>query len=80
LHQLERIECEIDNHTDKSYIVRISPYRSLDGDNDGVVLTFFDNTAQHRVNSQLEEAKLAAESANLAKSVAFTLPASYGDD
>jgi hypothetical protein len=50
------------------YIVRINPYRSLDCGNEGVVITFFDNTAQHRIREELREAKIAAESANLAKS------------
>jgi signal transduction histidine kinase len=51
----------------ESYIVRINPYRALEGGNDGVVLTFFDNTAQHRVEEQLRQAKIVAESANVAK-------------
>ena len=68
LASLQRIECEVDSDTGESFIVRINPYRSIDGDNEGAVLTFFNNTAQHRVAKELREAKLVAESANLAKS------------
>jgi two-component system CheB/CheR fusion protein len=63
----QRIEREVCSDSDKSFIVRINQYRSLDGGHDGVVLTFFDNTAQHLIKEQLREAKSAAESANLAK-------------
>jgi two-component system CheB/CheR fusion protein len=67
LTSLERVEREVSSDTDESYIVRINPYRALDGGNDGVVLTFFGNTVQHRIEEQLREAKIVAESANLAK-------------
>lgn len=67
LDSLERVEREVASTTGESYIVRINPYRSLDGGRDGAVLTFFDNTAQHRVEGELREAKVIAESANLAK-------------
>src|SRR5688572_24839010 len=63
----QRIEREAGSDTGAWYIVRINPYRSLDGGNDGAVLTFFDNTAQHRVEEQLWAASTAAETANLAK-------------
>jgi two-component system, chemotaxis family, CheB/CheR fusion protein len=68
LDSLERFECEVESDTGESFIVRINPYRSMDDHNEGAVLTFFDNTAQHRVKNALEEARLIAESANLAKS------------
>jgi two-component system CheB/CheR fusion protein len=67
LASLERIDREVVSDTGQSYIVRINRYRSLDGGHDGVVLTFFENTSQHRVEEELREAKIAAESANLAK-------------
>jgi two-component system CheB/CheR fusion protein len=67
LRSLQRIECEVDSETDESYIVRINPYRSLDGANEGAVLTFFDNTVQHRISKELQAAKVTAETANLAK-------------
>jgi two-component system CheB/CheR fusion protein len=67
LRSQQRLEREVESDAGDSYIVRINSYRSLDGANDGVVLTFFDNTAQHRVGEELREAKIAAESANLAK-------------
>jgi signal transduction histidine kinase len=57
----------VESENGESFIVRINPYRSLDGGHDGAVLTFFNNTAQHRINEELLEAKTAAESANLAK-------------
>jgi two-component system CheB/CheR fusion protein len=62
-----RIEREVTSETGASYIVRINPYRSLESGYDGAVLTFFDNTRQHRVERELREAKIAAERANLAK-------------
>ena len=62
-----RIERETESDAGKWYIARISPYRSLEGGNDGVVLTFFDNTVQHRIRNELGEAKAVAERANLAK-------------
>jgi two-component system, chemotaxis family, CheB/CheR fusion protein len=49
LESLRAVEREVASDTGEWYIVRINPYRSLDGGPDGAVLTFFDNTAQHRV-------------------------------
>jgi two-component system, chemotaxis family, CheB/CheR fusion protein len=63
----ERLEQEVTSHDGKCWIFRINPYRSFDGDADGVVLTFFDNTAQHMAREELTHAKLSAESANTAK-------------
>lgn len=68
LTSLERIECEVESDTGESFIVRINPYRSVDDDNEGAIVTLFDNTVQHRAAKELKEAKLIAESANLAKS------------
>ena len=68
LESLDKIEQEVRSDTGESYIVRISPYRSPDGGHDGVVLTFFNNSAQHRVEEELREAKLIAEAANRSKS------------
>jgi two-component system CheB/CheR fusion protein len=67
LEQQVRIEREVVSDTGECYIVRINPYLSLEGGNDGVVLTFFDNTVQHRAREELMEAKAVAERANLAK-------------
>ena len=67
LETLTRIEREVTSDTGQSYIVRINPYRSLDGKADGAVLTFFDNTARHRIDAELRAAKAVAESANVAK-------------
>lgn len=67
LSSLARIEREVESDTGERYIMRINPYRSLDGTNEGAVLTFFDSTAQHRAREELREAKLTAETANFAK-------------
>jgi len=67
LSSLTRLEREVESDTGGSYIMRINPYLSLDGSNEGAVLTFFDNTAQRRSREELGEAKLAAEQANFAK-------------
>ncbi|HSJ12791.1 MAG TPA: chemotaxis protein CheB [Longimicrobiales bacterium] len=67
LASLVRIEREVESDAGESFIVGINPYRSLDGGHDGIVLTLFDNTAQHLVEEQLREAKGVAEAANLAK-------------
>jgi two-component system CheB/CheR fusion protein len=67
LDSLERVEREVKSQAGDWYIVRIGPYRSPDGGIDGAVLTFFDITARRRVEEELREAKILAESANLAK-------------
>jgi two-component system, chemotaxis family, CheB/CheR fusion protein len=67
LKSLDPMEREVESETGESYILRINPYRSMDGAHDGVVLTFVDNTAQRAAREQLREAKGLAEAANLAK-------------
>jgi two-component system, chemotaxis family, CheB/CheR fusion protein len=67
LKSLEPIEHEVESQAGESYVVRINPYRSMDGAHDGVVLTFVDNTAQREAREQLREAVSQAEAANLAK-------------
>jgi two-component system, chemotaxis family, CheB/CheR fusion protein len=67
LTSLTRVEREVTSHDGQAYVLRINPYRSHQGDADGAVLTFFDHTTQRRTRDELTEAKLAAESANLAK-------------
>jgi len=62
-----KIEREVASDSGRWYVVRISPYRSLDDGHDGVVITFFDNTRQKRVEEELREAKTVAEEANLTK-------------
>ncbi len=69
LDSLERIEHEVSSETGEWYVVRISPYRAPDDSVDGAVLTFFDITAQKRVEEALREATAVAELANLAKGV-----------
>ena len=68
LVSLRRLESEVESDTGESYIVRINPYRSLDGTNEGAVLSFWNNTGQHRASRELSEAKHIAETANRAKS------------
>ncbi|MGI9181648.1 MAG: chemotaxis protein CheB [Longimicrobiaceae bacterium] len=63
----ERIEREVSSDAGEWYILRINPYRYAEGEIDGAVLTFVDNTARRRVQEELREAKIAAESANLLK-------------
>jgi two-component system, chemotaxis family, CheB/CheR fusion protein len=63
----QRVEREVSSENGEWYVVRISPYRSFDGTNEGAVLTFVDNTAQHRAAEELRAAKLKAEAADLAK-------------
>ena len=67
LRSLNRVEREVSSRTGESYILRINPYRSQGGEFDGVVLTFFDNTAQHHIHEQLREANAAADAANRSK-------------
>jgi two-component system, chemotaxis family, CheB/CheR fusion protein len=67
LSSQDRIEREVASANGDAWILRINPYRSFDGDADGAVLTFFDNTAQRMAREELTQAKLTAESANLAK-------------
>jgi two-component system CheB/CheR fusion protein len=67
LTSLERMEREVASDTGAWFVVRLNPYRALDDAIDGAVITFFDITAQKRVEEELREARLVAESANLAK-------------
>jgi two-component system CheB/CheR fusion protein len=67
LASLARVEREVRTDTGEWYAVRINPYRSPEDAVDGAVLTFFDIGAQKRVEGEMLEARLAAESANLAK-------------
>ncbi len=67
LESLERIEREVISESGASYIVRMNPYRSLDGKVDGAVLTFFDHTARRAIEDELREAKAVAEAASSAK-------------
>jgi two-component system CheB/CheR fusion protein len=67
LESLERIEREVTSESGEAFIVRMNPYRSLDGEVDGAVLTFFDHTARHAIEDELREAKAVAEAASAAK-------------
>jgi len=67
LASLVRVEREVESDAGAWFVVRVNPYRGPDGAVEGVVLTFFDITAQKRVEEALRESTLAAERANLAK-------------
>jgi two-component system, chemotaxis family, CheB/CheR fusion protein len=67
LASLERVEREVGSDTGESFIVRINPYRSFDGANEGAVITFYDDTPQQRIRQELGEARRTADAANLAK-------------
>jgi two-component system, chemotaxis family, CheB/CheR fusion protein len=67
LTTLTRIEREVSRDDGRWFIMRINPYRSLDDDIDGVIITFFDNTARKRVEDELREAKAAAEAQSVVK-------------
>jgi two-component system CheB/CheR fusion protein len=67
LDTLQRVEREVGSDDGAWYAVRMSPYRALDGTVDGAVLTFFDITAQKRVEAALDEARRVAETADRAK-------------
>ncbi len=69
LGSLEKIEREVSGEGGEWFVVRINPYRSIDGPIDGAVLTFFNNTEHHRVQEEMREAKSAAEAANAAKTM-----------
>lgn len=72
LASLKRVEREVSSDSGDWYIVRISPYRALDGGIDGAVLTFFDITARRHAEEALREATHVAESANRAKGAMLT--------
>jgi signal transduction histidine kinase len=62
-----RKEREVGSSGNEWFIVRISPYLSHDGKADGAVITFFNHTTQHRLEDELRDAKIVAETANAAK-------------
>jgi two-component system, chemotaxis family, CheB/CheR fusion protein len=68
LKSLQPIEREVESYAGAWFVVRINPYRSFDGGHEGAVLTFIDNSEQHRAGQELREAKLAAEAGSIAKS------------
>jgi two-component system CheB/CheR fusion protein len=67
LDSLERMEREVGSDDGAWYVVRMGPYRALDGGIDGAVLTFFDITARKRAEGELIEARRVAETADRAK-------------
>jgi two-component system, chemotaxis family, CheB/CheR fusion protein len=68
LATLQPVQREVVTTSGVWYVVRINPYRSFDGENEGAVLTFVDNTEQYRARQEVLDAKRAAEAASTAKS------------
>ena len=68
LHGLTPIEREVKALGDVWFSRRILPYHAHDGAVEGVVITFTDITERKRTAKALEDAKLQAEQANIAKS------------
>jgi two-component system CheB/CheR fusion protein len=62
------LEHEIDAHNGVWYVRRISPYRTQEGDVEGVVISFADISERRRVSEELGAAKRQAELASAAKS------------
>ncbi len=62
------LEREVESHSGAWYIRRILPYRTQDGEVEGVVITFADITERKRTADALEEAQRQAQLANVAKS------------
>jgi len=62
------IEREIEAQGGIWFVRRVLPYRTHGGGVEGVVITFTDITERKRAAKALEDAKLAAEQANIAKS------------
>ncbi|AEP28671.1 EAL domain-containing protein [Brumicola nitratireducens] len=50
-------EIEVKTTDDKCYIVRISPFRTNDGEIEGVVVTFFDITRLNQIKSSLSSSR-----------------------
>ncbi|WP_026595993.1 chemotaxis protein CheB [Methyloferula stellata] len=68
LSDLAPIEREIEAQNGAWYIRRILPYRTLENQIEGVVITFADHTERKRTANALEAAKRQAELATVAKS------------
>lgn len=64
----EKVEKEIFAHNAHWYIRKIKPYKTAQGNTDGVVITFIDISAQKRIVEDHEAAKKSAELATEAKS------------
>jgi two-component system, chemotaxis family, CheB/CheR fusion protein len=68
LSSLAPIEREIETRSDMWFMRRILPYRAHDNKVEGVVITFTDISERKAIKKALEEAKQAADFANVAKS------------
>ncbi len=68
LQTLSPIEREVEARSGAWYIRRILPYRNLDNDVEGVVITFGDITERRHTADALEAARREAQRANIAKS------------
>jgi two-component system CheB/CheR fusion protein len=68
LRTLKPLEREIKAQSGAWYIRRMLPYRTLDHEVEGIVITFTDVTERKEIAKALEAAKQQADRANLAKS------------
>ena len=68
LSSLAPIEREIETRSDMWFMRRILPYRTHENKVEGVVITFTDISERKAIKKALEEAKQAADLANVAKS------------
>lgn len=68
LRTLEPVERETQVGDGAWFVRRTLPYRTQDGLVEGVVITFSDITERRRISAALEQVRLEAERANLAKS------------
>ena len=62
LDSRQSVEQEVRSVSGRSYQVRLQPYRTLDGDSDGVVMTFTDISARIEAGSQTLAARQLFES------------------
>ncbi len=61
-------ECEISTETGSWFVRRILPYRAMEGQNSGVVITYTEISERKRSELELQSARNQAEEANIAKS------------
>ncbi len=74
LDTLTTIETEVETEDDRTFLMRVQPYRTLDNVIEGAVLTFVDVSAQRRLKQRLEELVVAeSEARDLAESVVDTM-------
>ena len=74
LDTLTTFETEVDTEDDRTFLMRVQPYRTLDNVIEGAVLTFVDVSAQRHLKQRLDELVVAeSEARALAESVVETV-------